>query len=173
MPQLQFNQLNSYQYEGQCEVNFCHINRIMSNVCHIKEKHDHLMIETPDGNLSYGMRQLNGIYTHHYTRAHHAVGHLLRGRLTSILIEKQSSLLEVCRYAFLNPLRAHLVSNLSQQPWSRYGAMAGDEQVPTFLTVDWILSQFGSSKKSAGKTKKEIESYRQVCRQRRRLSYSG
>ena len=86
----------------------------MSNVCHIKEKHYHPMIETPDSNLSYGMGQLNGIYTQHYTRAHHAVGDLLRGRFTSILIEKQSSLLEVCRYVVLNPLRAHLISNLSQ-----------------------------------------------------------
>lgn len=120
--------------------------------CHaycLMDNHYHLVIETPDGNLSYGMRQLNGIYTQQYNRAHHTVGHLLQGRFKSILIDKESYLLELCRYVVLNPLRAHLVSNLSQWPWSSYGATAGDEKVPTFLNVDWILSQFGRSKKRA------------------------
>ena len=32
--------------------------------------HYHLLIETPDGNLSKGMRQLNGVYTQHFNRTH-------------------------------------------------------------------------------------------------------
>ena len=36
-------------------------------VCHawcLMDNHYHLLIQTPDGNLSKGMRQLNGVYTH-------------------------------------------------------------------------------------------------------------
>ena len=32
----------------------------------LMDNHYHLLIETPDANLSYGMRQLNGIYTQRY-----------------------------------------------------------------------------------------------------------
>ena len=38
-------------------------------LCHaycLMDNHYHLMIETPDANLSRGMRQLNGIYTQKY-----------------------------------------------------------------------------------------------------------
>jgi hypothetical protein len=40
--------------------------------------HYHLLIETLDGNLSKGMRQLNGIYTQASNRRHHRVGHLFQ-----------------------------------------------------------------------------------------------
>jgi hypothetical protein len=29
------------------------------------------LIETPDGNLSFGMRQLNGVYTQLFNKRHH------------------------------------------------------------------------------------------------------
>jgi len=41
--------------------------------------HYHLLIETPDANLSKGMRQLNGVYTQYVNRTHGRVGHLFQG----------------------------------------------------------------------------------------------
>lgn len=67
------------------------------------ENHYHLLIETPQPNLSLGMRQLNGRYTQAYNRRHQRVGHLLQGRFTAILVEKKAHLLELCRYVVLNP----------------------------------------------------------------------
>ena len=61
----------------------CHAYCLMSN-------HYHLLIETPDANLSRGMQQLNGIYTQHVNRCHGRVGHLFQGRFKSILVEKDS-----------------------------------------------------------------------------------
>ena len=52
--------------------------------------HYHLLIETPEGNLSEGMRQLNGVYTQYINRSHHRVGHLFQGRFKGILVEKES-----------------------------------------------------------------------------------
>jgi hypothetical protein len=54
-------------------------------------------VETPDGNLSKGMRQLNGVYTQVFNRRHHRVGHLFQGRFKGILVQKESHFLEVCR----------------------------------------------------------------------------
>jgi putative transposase len=67
--------------------------------------HYHLLIETPRANLSNGMRQPNGIYTQRFNRRHNRVGHLFQGRFKAIVVERESHLLELCRYIFLNPLR--------------------------------------------------------------------
>ncbi|WP_229259688.1 transposase [Duganella aceris] len=59
--------------------------------------HYHVLIETVEGNLSQGMRQLNGLYTQHFNRRHHLVGHLFQGRYKAILIQKERHLLELSR----------------------------------------------------------------------------
>lgn len=73
--------------------------------------HYHLLVETVDGNLSMGMRQLNGQYTQRFNRRHSIVGHLFQGRYKSILVQKDSYLLELTRYVALNPIRAGMVGN--------------------------------------------------------------
>ncbi|MBC7317957.1 transposase [Candidatus Bipolaricaulota bacterium] len=113
----------------------CHAYCLMPN-------HYHPLIETPEANLSCGMRQLNGVYTQAFNRRHNRVGHLLQGRYKAILVEKESYLLELARYVGLNPVRAKLVRHPRAWRWNSYRAMAGEEKVPEFLTVHLILSQF-------------------------------
>jgi hypothetical protein len=43
------------------------------------DNHYHLLVETPDGNLAIGMRQLNGVYTQLFSRARGRPGHLSAG----------------------------------------------------------------------------------------------
>ena len=67
-------------------------------VCHAyceMGNHYHLLIETPDANLSKGMRQLNGVYTQSFNRRHQRVGHVFQRRFKAILVEKGSYLLEL------------------------------------------------------------------------------
>jgi len=121
-------------------------------LCHaycLMDNHYHLVIETPEGNLSCGMRQVNGIYTQWYNRRHQSTGHLFQGRFKSIIVEKESYLLELCRYVALNPTRAGLVGDPEMWKWSSYRATAGFSQAPAFLTTDWLLSQFSSEKRKA------------------------
>jgi REP element-mobilizing transposase RayT len=84
------------------------------------DNHYHLVIETPDGNLSKGMRQLNGIYTQAHIKRHGRVGHLFQGRFKGILVQKDSHFLEVCRYVVLNPVRAKRTTHPRQDKWSSY-----------------------------------------------------
>ena len=58
-------------------------------------------------------------------------------------MEKESHLLELARYVVLNPVRAKMVRHPRRYPWSSYSATAGEAEVPSFLSVQWILSQFG------------------------------
>jgi len=121
-------------------------------VCHaycLMGNHYHLMIETPQANLSRGMRQLNGVYTQRFNRAHDRVGHVFQGRFKSIVVEKDAYLLELSRYVALNPVRAGMVENVADWPWSSYRATAGLSLAPAFLDVEWLLSQFGDSAQRA------------------------
>lgn len=111
--------------------------------------HYHLVIETVEGNLSQGMRQFNGVYTQHVNRKHERVGHVFQGRYKAILVEKDGYLLELSRYVVLNPVRAGLVSEAGQWPWSSYAAMMGDVPAPPWLNIEWVLGQFGAQRPSA------------------------
>jgi hypothetical protein len=113
------------------------------------ENHYHLLIDTPNGNLSMGMRQLNGIYTQKFNRRHGRVGHLLQGRFKAVVVQKDSHLLEACRYVVLNPVRAKMVSRPEEWVWSSYGATAGWMKPHPCLMTEWILSQFSSERKIA------------------------
>ncbi len=117
----------------------------------LMRNHYHLLIETPEGNLSRGMRHLNGVYTQRFNRRHHRVGHVFQGRFKAILIQKESHLLEVCRYVVLNPVRATHVRTPEQWRWSSYRATAGLEAPPPWLSCDWIWEQFGSRRQAAAK----------------------
>ena len=120
----------------------CHAYCLMTN-------HYHLLIETPDANLSAGMRQLNGVYTQHVNRKHARVGHLFQGRFKGILVEKDSYLLELARYIVLNPVRAGMVRGVEDWPWSSYRASAGIDVAPSFLAVDWLLGAFSDRRHQA------------------------
>ena len=61
----------------------CHAFCLMTN-------HYHLVIETPDANLSRGMRQLNGIHTQAFNRAHGRSGHVFQGRYKAILVDRDA-----------------------------------------------------------------------------------
>src|SRR3990170_1428331 len=88
--------------------------------------HYHLVVGTPDGNLSKGMRQLNGMYTQATNRRHRRTGHLFQGRFKGILIDKDAYLLELARYVVLNPVRAGMVKHPRLYAWSSYRAVVGE-----------------------------------------------
>ena len=108
--------------------------------------HYHVVMETPEANLSAGMRQLNGVYTQKVNRRHHRVGHVFQGRFKGILVERDSYLLELARYVVLNPVRAGIVKQVRQWKWSSYLAMVGKAPRPEWLHTDWVLGQFGTSR---------------------------
>ena len=70
------------------------------------DNHYHIVVETIDGNLSAGMRQLNGMFTQSHNRAHDRVGHVFQGRFKAIIVSREAYLLCLARYVMLNPVRA-------------------------------------------------------------------
>lgn len=82
--------------------------------------HYHLLLETSQANLSQIMQYLNTAYTIYYNTKHKRYGHLFQGRFKSILIEADSYFAELTRYIHLNPVKARLVDNAEEYPWSSY-----------------------------------------------------
>ncbi len=117
----------------------------------LMSNHYHLLVETPDANLSAGMRQLNGVYTQLVNRRHGRVGHVYQGRFKAIVVQKDAYLMELARYVVLNPVRAGVVGDAGDWPWSSYAAMmapAGKARAD-WLTVDKLLVFFASQGQSA------------------------
>jgi REP-associated tyrosine transposase len=111
--------------------------------------HYHLLVETVDGNLSRGMRQLNGVYTQAFNRRYNESGHLFQGRYKAILVQKEAYLLELTRYVVLNPVRAGMVKKPEDWLWSSYNAMLNPELETVWLDADWTLGQFGQNRTKA------------------------
>jgi hypothetical protein len=111
--------------------------------------HYHLLVETPEPNLSRGMRQINGDYGQTFNRRHQRKGHLFQGRFHAVLVEKETHLLELCRYVVLNPIRARMAKDPANWPWSSYGATVGKVAPPPFLHTRWILSRFSRRRAEA------------------------
>jgi putative transposase len=99
--------------------------------------HYHLLVHTPEGNLSRCMRQINGIYAQRFNRFHQYDGQLFRGRYKSILVEIDSYLLQLLRYIHKNPLRAGLCDDLNDYEWSSHRGYLSDAK-----RWDWLYKEF-------------------------------
>ena len=123
-------------------------NWVIHSFC-LMTNHYHLVVETPDANLSKGMRQLNGVYTVRFNRKYGRVGHLFQGRYKSILVDKDAYLMELSRYVVLNPVRAKMVKSPDEWPWSSYCYTTGLFDSPPWLATDATLRYFASDRDEA------------------------
>ncbi|MEJ5167241.1 MAG: transposase, partial [Thermoanaerobaculia bacterium] len=118
--------------------------------------HYHLLLETPEGNLSKIMRQLNGVYTQKFNKKYGRVGHIFQGRYKAILVEKERYLLELIRYINLNPVRAGLAEDPLEWKWSSLPYILNIKKKLPFLSEDFIFMQFSEEKSRAIKLVKEF-----------------
>ncbi|MDJ0862092.1 MAG: transposase [Gammaproteobacteria bacterium] len=103
--------------------------------------HLHLAVEVGPILLSRGMQNLAFRYTRRINRREKRIDHLFQGRYKALLVDRDAYLLELVRYIHLNPVRAGLMAEPSDYPWSGHRAYLGKEQMP-WLSTDWVLSQF-------------------------------
>ncbi len=115
----------------------------------LMSNHYHLLVQTPDGNLSRCMRHLNGVYTQRYNRRHELDGQLLRGRYKAALVEEDSHLLELLRYIHRNPIEARITSVLDDYEWSSHQGYIAGHRGWQWLHRDPLLKMFSSTRGKA------------------------
>jgi REP-associated tyrosine transposase len=108
----------------------------------LMDNHYHLVIETPQPNLSIGMRHLNGNYARVFNDRHDRCGHVFQARFRSILIDDGSYFLAACRYVVRNPVRAGICARPDEYRWSSYRDTAGTGSADLPLALDRLLSSF-------------------------------
>ena len=92
----------------------------------LMDNHYHLMIETPEANLSRATRWLNAGYCVWFKRRHRRAGHLPQGRFGAFIVEEDAGWQEAARYVHLNPVRVgRLKLGKSAHAASRAGLEGG------------------------------------------------
>ena len=112
----------------------------------LMSNHYHILLQTPDGNLSRGMRHINGVYTQRFNRRHEKEGQLFRGRYKSVLVEEDNHLLEVMRYIHRNPLNAGIVASLNDYQWSSHTGYLTRATKWSWLKKDDLLAMLTTTK---------------------------
>ncbi|MEE9537514.1 MAG: transposase [Desulfobacterales bacterium] len=120
--------------------------------------HYHLLIQTPNANLSRCMRHINAVYTQRYNRAHGCDGQLFRGRFKSILVDGDTYLLQLVRYIHRNPLRSDLTSDMDKYKWSSHVGYISTAAKWNWLYKDFIFSMLSSEQID------QIRSYKRFVR---------
>lgn len=105
--------------------------------------HFHLVLDTPNANLSDGMKYLKGQYAQWFNAVVGREGALFERRFWSRIALSEAYVLELSRYVVLNPVRAGLAKRPDEWPWSSYQATVGLDGAPAFLTVGGVLDLFG------------------------------
>ena len=106
----------------------------------LMRNHVHLVLETPEPNLSAGMQWLHGKYGRYFNDRHDLFGHLFQGRFKGIRQKTDEQLWQVLRYVALNPVEAALCRRPRDYRWSSYDTALSRDPCPVALhRLSWFL----------------------------------
>ncbi len=113
--------------------------------------HYHILVQTPDANISRSMRHINGVYTQRFNKRHRCDGQLFRGRYKSILVSGDSYLLQLVRYIHRNPVKAGITSKPDDYPWSSHKGYLSVAKKWKWLHKKFIFSMLTKNRKDSVK----------------------
>lgn len=110
----------------------------LHNYC-LMSNHYHLLIETSTDNLSKFMRQLNMNYAIYFNKKYKRVGHLWQGRFKSWYVTDEAYLYTLILYIEQNPMKAKMVKEMQDYPYSSYHYFLNYKEIPECLQNAWIV----------------------------------
>jgi putative transposase len=90
--------------------------------------HYHLVVETTIERLSAGMQYLNGDYAQRFNRRHDRDGHVFGARFAAWTIRDDEHYGRTLEYVLANPVRAGLVDDWADWPWSAARGFEGSRE---------------------------------------------
>jgi len=135
----------------------------------LMSNHIHLVVETPQGNISRFMQSLTTGYTVYYNLKNKHSGHLFQGRFGAKLVEGDSYLLKLTRYVHLNPVfiaavkRLQLeerLARLNSYRWSSYRGYIDKSSALDFVEYGPVLAMVDGRGRAiaSGKYREFVES---------------
>jgi len=111
----------------------------------IMRNHFHLAVETPEPNLSAGMKYLQGTWANRFNRYRGLVGRPFQGRYKALHVEPGEALAQVANYIHLNPVRAKIVevAKLGEYRWSSFWWFPKKKKRPAWLCAETVLAEAG------------------------------
>jgi len=113
-------------------------NITIHNYC-LMSNHYHLLIEIKEENLSKFMRQLNMNYSIYFNKKNKRTGHLWQGRFKSWYVTDESYLYTLMCYIEQNPLKANMVKDIKEYPYSSYHYFLAYKNIPECLQNAWVV----------------------------------
>lgn len=120
--------------------------------------HAHFLFRTGDVALSSLMRRVLTGYAVSFNRRHKRHGQLFQNRYKSIICQEDVYLKELVRYIHLNPLRAGIVSRISELNkyyYCGHSVLMGNKR-RDWQDTEYVLSYFGSM---VGEARKRYSAY--------------
>ena len=112
----------------------------------LMDNHYHLIVETPEANISRALQWLNVSYAVYFNKKRNRIGHLFQGRFKALIVHADEYLQILSRYIHLNPMRAKLVKQPENYRWSSYNAYIGNVETPEWLETSYVLNTFQKTK---------------------------
>jgi putative transposase len=120
----------------------------------LMSNHVHLLLETPEGNLSKMMQAFQTSYTVYFNKRHGRTGHVFEQRYKAMLVDKDNYLLQVSRYIHLNAVSAKLAERPQEYRWCSYGSYLKGKGIIGLKTAT-VLGQLNGSKS------RQLQQYRE------------
>ncbi|MDT8397389.1 MAG: helix-turn-helix domain-containing protein [Pseudomonadales bacterium] len=116
--------------------------------CILKNEY-HLLLKTPEGNLSRFMRQVDGLYTQNFQKLKKSKGSIFRARYKAVLVQAEPYLLPLSRYLHCLPLKQRV--GIRDYEWSSYRFFSSRAKAPVWLKRDEILEKFAPGSRPANR----------------------
>jgi len=111
------------------------------NYC-LMSNHYHLLIEIRQKNLSKFMRQLGMNYSIYFNKKYKRTGHLWQGRFKSWYVTDEAYFYTLMCYIEQNPLKANIVKDIAEYPYSSYHYFLNYKKIPECLKDSWIAENY-------------------------------
>ena len=109
----------------------------------LMSNHYHVFLRTPEGNLSPAFHWINAVYTQRFNRRHRRSGHVFQGRFKSVVVARDAHWQHLSIYIHLNPVRAGMVTDPADHPWSSYRDYIHERRRYQWLALEPILARYG------------------------------
>ena len=131
----------------------CQLYKVQLHAYVLMSNHYHLLIETKDENLSHFMKHLNASYAIYFNKKYKRSGHLWQGRFRSWFVTDEAYLYTLVGYIENNPLKAKMVKQLGEYPYSSYQSFVEETESIACLKNSFVFDAF--------KTKEERKEFLQ------------